>query len=332
MLYRPVTCPYDGGANYAVQPMDNARRREHSVITSATEIRTVAVIGAGTLGAQIAAMTAGSGRTVLLFDAAPNAASAAIGRLRWMLEPVIEDGRLDWDLNAVLARIIPVDSLGEAVGPADLVIEAVREDLDTKRTVFAEIGALNPTVLLATNSSSLPSSSLADVVPDPGKLVNLHFFSEFWIRSCVELMGCGQTSQQTMEILEEFGRSLGLYVAVVRGESKGFIINRVWRAVKRESLRVVDEGHADPEDVDRLWAFFWGIDYGPFGMMDSIGLNVIADIEDTYIAVSQDPTDQPSAVLHELVDAGNLGVKSGQGFYTYPDPSYRRPGWPREAE
>lgn len=302
------------------------------MIASASDIRTVAVIGAGTLGAQIAAMTAGSGRTVLLYDAAPDAAAAGIGRLRWLLEPVIDDGRLAWDLNEVLGRIIPVDSLAEAVEPCDLVIEAVREDLETKRAVFAEIGKLNSEALLATNSSSLPSSNLADVVPDPGKLVNLHFFSEFWIRSCVELMGCGQTTPETMGILADFGRSLGLYVAVVRGESKGFIINRVWRAVKRESLRVVDEGHADPEDVDRLWAFFWGIDYGPFGMMDGIGLNVIADIEDTYIAVSRDPTDQPSKVLHDLVDAGHLGVKTGQGFYSHPNPSYQRPGWPRQSD
>ena len=302
-----------------------------TVTMSASDIQTVAVIGAGTLGAQIAAMTAASGREVLLFDVAPNAASAGIGRLRWLLEPVIEAGHLAWDLEAVLGRIIPVDSLAEAVGPADLVIEAVREDLATKRAVFAEIGSLNPGALLATNSSSLPSSGLADVVPDPARLVNLHFFSEFWIRSCVELMGCGQTSAETMDVLADFGRSLGLYVAVVRGESKGFIINRVWRAVKRESLRVVDEGHADPEDVDRLWAFFWGIDYGPFGMMDSIGLNVIADIEDSYIAVSQDPTDRPSSVLHDLVDAGHLGTKTGRGFYHHPNPSYRRPGWPRES-
>jgi 3-hydroxybutyryl-CoA dehydrogenase len=301
------------------------------VTTSASDIRTVAVIGAGTLGAQIAAMTAASGRQVLLFDVAPNAAAAGIGRLRWLLEPVIEEGRLDWDLNTVLARIIPVDSLVEAVGPAELVIEAVREDLATKRAVFAEIGSLNPAALLATNSSSLPSSGLADVVPFPENLVNLHFFSEFWIRSCVELMGCGQTSPATMEIMADFGRSLGLYVAVVRGESKGFIINRVWRAVKRESLKVVDEGHADPEDVDRLWAFFWGINYGPFGMMDSIGLNVVADIEDTYIAVSQDPSDRPSQVLHDLVDAGHLGTKTGRGFYQHPNPAYQRPGWPREA-
>jgi 3-hydroxybutyryl-CoA dehydrogenase len=294
-----------------------------------TPITQVAVIGAGTLGAQIAAMTAASGRPVRLYDVAPGAAHAALARLRSLLEPLGASGRLDWDLDAVLNRIVPVASMKEAVSDVDLVIEAVREEVQTKREVFAEIGRLNPGAYLATNSSSLPSSTLADVVPDPSRLVNLHFFSEFWIRSCVELMGCGQTSPETMVVLDDFGRSLGLYVAVVRGESKGFIINRVWRAVKREALAVVDQGHADPEDVDRLWAFFWGIEYGPFAMMDQVGLNVVADIEDSYIAVSKDPTDKPSAILHSLVDAGKLGWKTGEGFYSYPNPAYSRPGWPR---
>jgi len=299
---------------------------------TASPITIVAVIGAGTLGAQIAAMTAASGREVRLYDVAHGAAEAALDRLRHLLQPVVAHGDLDWELESVLARILPVTTLGEAVVGVDLIVEAVREDLPTKRALFAEIALLNPNPLLATNSSSLPSSTLADVVPDPGKLVNLHFFSEFWSRSCVELMGCGQTSGETMSVLADFGRSLGLYTAVVRGESKGFIINRVWRAVKREALAVVDGGHADPEDVDRLWAFFWGIDYGPFAMMDHVGLNVVADIEDSYIAVSQDPTDQPSAALHALVDAGHLGEKTGSGFYDYPNPAFRAPGWPRQME
>lgn len=292
-------------------------------------ITTVAVIGAGTLGAQIAAMTAASGREVRLYDVVPGAADRVTGRLRAILEPVIARGDLAWDLDAVLGRITPASTLAGAVRDVDLVIEAVREHLPTKREVFATIGEHNPAALLATNSSSIPSSALADVVADPGKLVNLHFFTEFWDRAAVELMGCGATTPETMATMEGFGRSLGLFTAVVRGESKGFIINRIWRAVKRESLAVVDAGHASAEDVDRLWAFFWGIDYGPFAMMDQVGLDVVADIEDSYIAVSRDPTDRPSPTLHALVAQGRLGEKSGHGFYDYPDPSYRQPPWPR---
>src|SRR5690242_19377126 len=240
----------------------------HGSSSAKPPLPNVAVVGAGLLGSQIAAMTAASGRSVRLYDVMPGAARGALDRLRAMLTPVIAAGRLDWDLDAVLARIGPVATLAEAVTPADLVVEAVREDLQTKRAVFAEIGRLNAAAYLATNSSSLSSALLADVVPDPGKLVNLHFFSEFWTRSMVEVMGCGETTPETLAAMAAFGRSLGLVTAVVRGESKGFIINRIWQAVKRESLRVVDEGHAEPEDVDRLWALFFGTRIGPFGIMD----------------------------------------------------------------
>ncbi|HYH13375.1 MAG TPA: 3-hydroxyacyl-CoA dehydrogenase family protein, partial [Thermomicrobiales bacterium] len=273
-------------------------------------------------------MCAASGREVRLHDTSPEAADGAAAFLRAYLAPPIASGRLAWDLDDVLGRITPVHDLADAMDGSDLMIEAAREDLPTKREIFRAVAAVNPTAYLATNSSSIMSAELRDGVTQTARLVNLHFFPEFWSRSMVELMGCGETSDETMETLRQFGESLGLYCAVVRGQSKGFIINRVWRAVKRESLRVVDEGHADPEDVDRLWALFWGIDYGPFGMMDRVGLDVIADIEDTYIEVATDPTDLPSRTLHELVERGELGVKTGAGFYRYPHPAYRMPGWP----
>ena len=210
---------------------------------------------------------------------------------------------------------------------ADIVIEAVREDLDTKRALFAELSRLAPDAILTTNSSSLPSSQIAPAVDDPGRLLNTHFFAPIWSRAMVELMGSGATRPEVMAAVERFGKSLGLVTAVVRGDSKGFIINRVWRAVKRESLRVVDEGHADPADVDRLWMLFFGTPYGPFGIMDMVGLDVVADIETSYQRVATDPADQPSAILHEKLQEGHLGEKSGRGFYTHPDPEYTRAGW-----
>ena len=148
----------------------------------------------------------------------------------------------------------------------------------------------------------------------------------------VELMSCGQTRPEVMEEAERFGKSLGLVTAVVRGDSKGFIINRVWRAVKRESLRVVDEGHADPDDVDRLWMLFFGAPFGPFGIMDMVGLDVVSDIETSYQNVATDPEDQPSAILRAKLDAGTLGEKAGQGFYRHPNPEYLRADWMKGSE
>ena len=305
-----------------------------------TAIGDVAVVGAGTMGRQIAALVAASGRTVALADVDPAVLERAPERIRAELisqphEPQYchHQFRLEppADHDALLDRIRPVTNLAEAVAGVDLVIEAVREDLATKRAVFAELSRLAPAAILATNSSSLPSSLLVPAVADPTRLLNLHFFQPIWIRAMLEIMGCGQTAPAVIATCERFGRSLGLVTAIVRGESKGFIINRIWRAVKRESLRVVDEGHADPADVDRLWMLFFGTGVGPFGIMDMVGLDVAADIEATYHAVATDPTDRLSPALHRLVDAGKLGEKTGEGFYRHPDPVYRRPEWLREA-
>jgi 3-hydroxybutyryl-CoA dehydrogenase len=300
------------------------------------ELRTAAVIGAGTMGRQIAAVIAASGRPVRLWDADPGMLAAARERIaaetrelpdlpryahhQFRLQPPA-------DVDAMLERITVAGSLADAVAGADIVIEAVREDLETKRTLFAELSRLAPDAILTTNSSSLPSSQIASAVEDPGRFLNTHFFAPVWSRPMLELMGSGATRPEVMEAVEGFGKSLGLVTAVVRGDSKGFIINRVWRAVKRESLRVVDEGHADPEDVDRLWMLFFGTPYGPFGIMDMVGLDVVADIETSYQNVATDPMDRPSRVLHQKLTSGDLGEKSGRGFYSHPEPEYTEPGW-----
>jgi 3-hydroxybutyryl-CoA dehydrogenase len=290
-------------------------------------IERVAVIGAGTMGSQIASLAAFSGRRVTVFDALPTALRRGLERAEREILPAIEAaGMMSGTAAAALPRLRSAGSLAEAVASVDLVIEAVREDLDTKRDVFAELSRLAPRgAILATNSSSLPSAPLAEVVEGPERLLNMHFFAPVWVRAMLELMSCGQTSDEVIATAKRFGRSLGLVTAIVRGQSKGFIINRIWRAVKRESLRVVDEGVADPEDVDRLWMLFFQTKFAPFGIMDMVGLDVVADIEATYHAVSPDPTDRPSKTLHRLIDEGKLGEKTGQGFYSHPNPAYLQP-------
>lgn len=209
----------------------------------------------------------------------------------------------------------------EAVDGADLVIEAVREELGVKQAVFGELSRLTPAIL-STNSSSIPSSLIAPAVEHPERLLNTHFFAPIWVRSMLELMSCGCTSSDVMQAAYDFGVSLGLVTATVNGESKGFIINRIWRAVKRESLSVIDQGVATPEDVDRLWMMFFQTKYAPFGIMDMVGLDVVSDIETSYQLVSRDPTDTPSPTLARKIAAGELGEKTGKGFYEHPNPAY----------
>jgi 3-hydroxybutyryl-CoA dehydrogenase len=291
-------------------------------------VRRIAMIGAGTMGMQIASLAIAAGYETTLFDAVPAAVERAPGKIeRELLPEIISSGMIPsaTDVAGCMARLHAVSTLAEAVEGADFIIEAVKEDLDVKRGVFVELSRLAPQAILATNSSSLPSRPLADVVDNPERLLNMHFFGPVWERPMVELMTCGQTSDAVFAAARAIGEAMGLLVAQVQGESKGFIINRIWRAIKRESLRVVDEGHASPEDVDRLFMLFFGAKRAPFSTMDFVGLDVVADIEATYHAVATDPNDRPIPTLIAKVDAGELGEKTGKGFYTHPNPGYADP-------
>jgi 3-hydroxybutyryl-CoA dehydrogenase len=284
------------------------------------DIKHVAVIGSGTMGAQIATLAASHGYPVRLYDAAPEALRRAQERIQSDILPAIDSEPTR--ATATTSRLTFAASLEAAVVGADLVIEAVKEDLDVKRAVFADLSRLAPTAILATNSSSIPSAQISAAVASPERLLNMHFFAPIWVRSMLELMSSGTTSDEVMARTRAFGRSLGLMTAIVNGQSKGFIINRIWRAVKRESLRVVDEGVASAEDIDRLWMLFFGTKYAPFGIMDMVGLDVVRDIEWSYQRETRDPTDIPSTTLLRMIEAGALGEKSGQGFYTHPNPAY----------
>jgi 3-hydroxybutyryl-CoA dehydrogenase len=296
--------------------------------TSPRTIRTIAVIGAGTMGMQISALAAAAGYDTRLYDLIPAALDRATERIDTEILPAIVNGGQLPAPTSVMearARLTISPTLADAVEGADWVIEAIKEDLGVKLKMFAELNRLAPDAILSTNSSSLPSRPLAEVVDNPERLLNTHFFAPVWTRTMVELMTCGATSEAVFAACTEAGEAMGLVVARVQGESKGFIINRIWRAIKRESLRVVDEGHADPEDVDRLFMLFFGSKTGPFATMDLVGLDVVADIEKTYHAVATDPADVPITYLTDKVDAGELGEKTGKGFYTHPNPAYADP-------
>ncbi len=289
----------------------------------------VCVVGSGFLGTQIGVTCARYGYTVNMYDISEEALASSSESVEGYVNVWVDNGEVSLEEGqSVNQRISYHDGLEEAASDADIVIEAVVERLDVKRDVFKRLDEVcRGDAFIATNSSSIKVSKIEEATSNPHRVLNMHFYGYPWRRRIVELMRGTSTSDEVMEKASGFCRSIGLYPLMVQRESTGFIFNRVWRAVKKECLRVVDQGVASFEDVDRAWMSLYGTETGPFGMMDRVGLDVVRDIEMVYYEESGDPSDAPPAVLLRKIERGELGVKTGKGFYSYPDPSYMEPGW-----
>jgi len=219
-------------------------------------------------------------------------------------------------------------SLEPVAGDVDIAIEAASEQLAVKRGVFSELDRVTPaSALLATNSSSIRITALEDVAAHPERLLNMHFFPPVSRRPLVELMAGTHTSADALDHARTFARRIGMTPLMVERPSTGFLFNRVWRAIKRECLHTVAQGIGSYQDIDRAWMIIYGADEGPFGSMDSIGLDVVLEIERVYHRESGLESDRPPQFLVDMVGEGRLGVKTGEGFYRYPDPEFRRPGF-----
>jgi 3-hydroxybutyryl-CoA dehydrogenase len=216
----------------------------------------------------------------------------------------------------------------DAVNDAAIVIEAVVEQLNIKKNVFKEIDELcPPEVIICSNSSSIKISLIEDAVKHPERVLNMHFYGYPWRRGVLELMKGTQTTDKSIEKARNYSLSIGVYPLIVLRESTGFIFNRVWRAIKKECLTVADTGVADFMDVDRAWMNLYNQDIGPFGLMDRVGLDVVREIELVYYRESGELKDKPPKILLDKVNKGELGVKTGKGFYMYPNPVFRDPDW-----
>jgi len=290
----------------------------------------VAIVGAGVQGSMLAFRCALHGKQVALVDVDRQVLERAGGKIAGWLEERVSRGELSrTEAEAVRARIVAHDALAEALADADIVIENVPEQLELKQAVWAQIDALAPEkTLLTTNSSSLRSSEIGAGVGRKDKTFNLNFMTPTE-DDMVEVMWNDRTSAATREAALAFLESIRNIAIVTRREIKGFSLNRVWRAVKKECLRLWAEGYIDPHDLDRAFMLEWRTGYGPFGLMDKVGLDVVRDIELSYYRESGDESDLPPRALEEMVERGDLGEKSGRGFYEYPDPVYLRPGWLR---
>lgn len=293
----------------------------------------IAVIGAGYMGNQIALQCAAGGNRVCIHDTSEAALEKSVSSLSEFLDRMIEDKCAAGDQrDAILNRVGRTTVLSDAVANANLVIEAVREDLDVKRNVFQQLDKLSPPdTILATNSSSIRISRIESATQRPDKVLNTHFVQPVWQHPFVELMRGSATSQGTIASVQSFMTSIGILPVLVRKQSTGFIFNRIWRAVKKEALKVVDQEIATVEDVDRTWMIQMETPVGPLAMMDIIGLDVVCDIERVYHEESGDPADAPPRVLLDKIADGQLGVKTGRGFYTYPNPAWQSTDFLKQA-
>jgi len=281
-------------------------------VTIAEEIvdRPITVIGCGTLGRRIALMASTRGGEVRIFDTHQRSLDEGLQYVMDTLPAVISSIP-----GAVAGRVRPETDIASAVRNAWLVVEAVPEHLSVKQSVFAELDAVAPEdAILASNSSSYPSSQLIAQVARPERVLNMHFYMPPEL-PIVELMSCGKTDPAIIDFLMERLPLYGLAPFRVQRESVGFIFNRIWAAIKRESLSVVEEGVAELEDIDRMWDLFTAHQPAPFRLMDRVGLDVVLAIEEHYAAVRNDVPEGPRKLLQRYVDGGRLGVKSGRGFY-----------------
>jgi 3-hydroxybutyryl-CoA dehydrogenase len=274
--------------------------------------RPIAVLGAGTLGRRIALMLATRGAEMRLYARSAATRDAGVAFAREQLPAVLAalpDSRA--------GAIVGVEDIAAALKDAWLVVESVPEDLELKKDLFKRIDGLSePDAILASNSSSYASSAFADSVEDPSRLLNTHFFMPPALTP-VELMSCGQTDNAVIQLLVDVLPGYGLTPYLVQRESMGFIFNRIWAAIKRETLDVVAQGVASAEVVDAIYKQATGTQTGPFRLMDAVGLDVVLSIEENYARRRPDLPEGPRILLKKMIAEGRLGVKSGRGFYDY---------------
>jgi 3-hydroxybutyryl-CoA dehydrogenase len=282
------------------------------------EIRRVAVIGAGTMGHGIAQVAAMAGMDVALFDAFEGAAGKGLGKIRENLDKGVERGKVTVDArDAALARLRVESTIDAAAADAGLVIEAVVESLDVKTALFAELDRIAPaTAILATNTSSLSVAAIAAATARPDRVIGMHFFNPVHLMKLLELVVHDQTSDATREAALAVAHALGKEPIVVR-DVPGFASSRLGICIGLEAMRMVEQGVASAEDIDKAMVLGYNHPMGPLRLTDLVGLDVRLSIAEYLHRELGSESFRPPEILRRMVAEGRLGKKSGQGFYSW---------------
>ncbi|HEX7535276.1 MAG TPA: 3-hydroxyacyl-CoA dehydrogenase NAD-binding domain-containing protein [Syntrophales bacterium] len=287
----------------------------------------IAVIGTGLLGTQIAMVSAYAGYKVSVYDTKEGAFNETYDKLYADLKSKNVNPYIPWDdWGKCKNNIQFTTDLSNALQDVDFVVEAITEDVEVKRKVYKQLGEKAPAkAIFASNSSSLPVSRMEESSGRPERCINTHFYLPLQGMNMADLMAGTKTLPEIMQKGEDWIRSLGFVPLRVKKEILGFCFNNVWRAVKRQVLYMWGNDFVDFRDIDRAWRIFTGMKGGPFALMDTVGLDTVYNIEMVYYNDSKDPKDKPPDALLEKIKRGELGVKSGKGFYTYPNPEFLQP-------
>jgi 3-hydroxyacyl-CoA dehydrogenase len=289
------------------------------------KIRRVSVVGAGMMGTQIALLIAKHGYAVSVFGRSPDRFHLHRRNFFRSLQQTMKTrspSLRSWEKG--LKRIKLGSELEGALRDADLVVEALPENLALKREIFARLDAVAPPgAILSSTSSSIPISKIEDATKRPEFCLNLHFYQPASATHMVDIMGGSKTLPRVLRAAERFIASLGCIPLVVRKEVLGFCFGGVLRAIYRHVLKMWAGGFVDFRDIDRAWMLFTKMGRGPFGIIDAVGLDVVYDTAMIYYDESKDPQEHPPQAMLDMIRRNRLGVKTGKGFYTYPHPEYR---------
>jgi 3-hydroxybutyryl-CoA dehydrogenase len=289
------------------------------------EVHRVLIIGSGTMGLQIGLQCATHGYQVVLYDIDPAALEAGIARLRAYADEQVWMGVID-----AAGRERALGSIAQTTDPviaatdADLVSESVPEDPELKGRVLGQFDALCPQrTIFTTNTSTLLPSMFAAATGRPDRFAALHFHGPVWSSNVVDVMPHPGTSPETTELLVVFARRIGQITIHLRKESSGYVFNAMFNAANGAAIALVANGIASIEDVDRAWMGVMKMSIGPFGMLDGVGLDTVRDITDYWARRTGDAQTRKNAdFVKTYVDRGCLGVKTGEGFYRYPNPAW----------
>ena len=285
-----------------------------------TSIRTIGVIGAGTMGRGIAQVAAQAGFDVLLLDVSAPALKTALAQIKDGLRKSVEKGKLaSAEATRTLSSIHPRKNLND-LGEADFVIEAALEEMEVKKDIFRKIDqVVAPHTILASNTSSLSINAIASLTKTPDSVIGMHFFNPAPIMRLVEVIRGRVTSDETVKRTCELAGQLGK-TPVVCTDTPGFIVNRVARPFYGEALRLLGEGVASVEQIDQIAKLSGGFRMGPFELMDLIGIDVnFAVTKSVYEQFFHEPRFRPHPLQRQMVEAGRLGRKAGRGFYEYEE-------------